>query len=109
MDTTQLRDAYDALLDAATTVLGTDDTNPPAGEWDATQILAHIASVDAGVLATAYTVASGAPATFDNSASLDTATLDQVTATAGGQRRAADAYPRPGRRAQRARRDADRT
>jgi DinB superfamily len=85
MDTTQLRDAYGALLDGAITVLGSDDQSPapPVGEWDAIQILAHIASVDAGVLATAYSVASGADATFDNSASLDTATLDRVTATAG--------------------------
>jgi DinB superfamily len=85
MDTTRLHDAYDVLLEAATTVLGPDDTSPapPAGEWDATQILAHIASVDAGVLATAYSVASGAEATYDNTASLVTATLDRVAATAG--------------------------
>jgi hypothetical protein len=85
MDTTQLRDAYSVLLDAAITVLGSDDRSltPPAGEWDATQILAHIASVDAGVLATAYTVASGGQATFDNSASLDIATLERVAATTG--------------------------
>ena len=84
MDTTRLHDAYDVLLEAATTVLGPDDTSPapPAGEWDATQILAHIASVDAGVLATAYSVASGAEATYDNNASLDAATLDRVAATA---------------------------
>jgi hypothetical protein len=85
MDTTQLRDAYDALLDAAITVLGPDDTSPtpPAGEWDATQVLAHIASVDAGVLATAYTVASGAAASYDNRVSLDTATLERLAAIAG--------------------------
>jgi hypothetical protein len=82
MDTTPLRDAYDALLKASTTVLGSDDMSPapPPGEWDATQILAHIASVDAGVLATAYSVASGAEATYDNRVSLDAATLNRVTA-----------------------------
>lgn len=85
MDTTRLREAYDVLLGAATTVLGPDGRGvaPPAGEWDATQILAHIASVDAGVLATAYTVASGAHATFDNRPSLDTATLERVTKALG--------------------------
>ena len=63
MDTTPLREAYEALLQASITVLGPDDTSPvpPPGEWDATQILAHIASVDAGVLATVYTVASDSP------------------------------------------------
>ena len=82
MDTTALRDAYDALLEASVTVLGSDDTSPapPPGEWDATQILAHIASVDAGVLATVYCVASGAEATYDNRVSLDAATLERVTA-----------------------------
>ena len=82
MDTTPLRDAYDALLDASITVLGADNSSPapPPGEWNATQILAHIASVDAGVLATAYSVGSGAEATYDNRVSLDTATLKRVTA-----------------------------
>lgn len=82
MDTSRLRDAYDALLDASGTVLGPDGTSPtpPPGEWDATQILAHIASVDAGVLATACSVASGADATYDNRVSLDTATLHRVAA-----------------------------
>ncbi|MDT7580078.1 MAG: hypothetical protein QOK35_1342 [Pseudonocardiales bacterium] len=85
MDTTRLREAYGVLLGAAASVLGSHDHDvaPPAGEWDATQILAHIASVDAGVLATAYTVASGAPAAFDNSASLDDATLERVATTLG--------------------------
>jgi hypothetical protein len=84
MDTSRLRDAYDALLEASITVLGPDDTSPPPppGEWDATQILAHIASVDSGVLATAYSVASGAEATYDNRVSLATATLDRVTGIA---------------------------
>jgi DinB superfamily len=85
MNTTPLRDAYDALLEASITVLGPDDTSPapPRGEWDATQILAHIASVDAGVLATVYSVASGAETTYDNRVSLDDATLDRVTAIMG--------------------------
>jgi hypothetical protein len=81
MDTSRLRDAYDALLETSITVLGPDGTSPtpPPGEWDATQILAHIASVDAGVLATAYSVASGAAATYDNRVSLDGATLNRMT------------------------------
>jgi hypothetical protein len=98
MDASQLRDAYGALLDAAITVLDSDDTSPapPPGEWDATQILAHIASVDAGVLATAYSVASGTHATFDNSASLDAATLERVTATTGDSAGLRDRISRQG-------------
>src|SRR4029453_14857933 len=59
-----------------------EHTSPvaPPGEWDATQILAHIASVDAGVLATVYTVASGAEAMYDNRVSLEAPTLDRMTA-----------------------------
>ncbi|NYF59029.1 hypothetical protein [Micromonospora purpureochromogenes] len=42
MDTTPLRDAYHALLDAAATVAGSGGTSPapPGGEWNADQILA---------------------------------------------------------------------
>ncbi len=85
MDTTPLRDAYRVLLDAANSVLGADDTSPvpPKGQWNAVQILAHIASVDAGILAAAYTVASGASAIYDNRTSLETPTIDRLIALAG--------------------------
>jgi len=46
LDTTPLRDAYRALLDAAVTVADADtDPGPaaPDGEWNADQILAHAA------------------------------------------------------------------
>ena len=59
MDTAPLRDAYRALLDAAATV---GDTNPvpPAGEWNADQILAHVCLVNAATIAAVAAVASGA-------------------------------------------------
>lgn len=85
MDTNPLRDAYRILLDAAATVADSDDTSPAplAGAWNADQILAHIASVDAGIIAAAYAVASGANATYDNRTSLDTWTIERVIALAG--------------------------
>jgi len=85
MGTNPLRDAYRILLDAAATVADTGDTSaaPPAGEWNADQILAHIASVDAGIIAAAYAVASGANTTYDNRTSLDTWTIERVIALAG--------------------------
>jgi len=45
LDTALLRDAYRALLDAAALVAGSGDPSPtpPAGEWNADQILAHVA------------------------------------------------------------------
>jgi len=85
MDTTPLRDAYRALLDAAATVAGSDDRKaPPAGEWNADQILAHVAVVNATTIAAAACVASGANTTYDNRTAHDTWTLDRVITNAGG-------------------------
>ena len=65
LDTAPLRDAYRALLDAAAVVVGSDDPSPvpPAGEWNADQVLAHVAIVTAATIAAACSVASGANAT----------------------------------------------
>lgn len=85
MDTTQLRDAYRTLLAAAAAVTSADEvTTPPAGEWSAAQVLGHVALVDAGTLATAYAVASGANASYDNRTALDIWTIDRAIAIAGG-------------------------
>jgi len=86
MDTTPLRDAYHALLDAAATVADSGDTSPvpPTGEWNADQILAHVAIVNATTIATVSSVATGAIATYDNRIALDTWTIDRVIALAGG-------------------------
>jgi hypothetical protein len=85
MDTAPLRDAYRALLDAAATVADSDETSrPPAGEWNAEQILAHVAIVTAITNAAASCVASGANTTYDNRISQDPWTIDRVIARAGG-------------------------
>ncbi|WP_333775716.1 hypothetical protein [Streptomyces sp. IBSBF 3136] len=86
MDTTPLRDAYRALLDAAATVADSagPDPVPPAGEWDADQILAHVSLVTATTLAAVSAVASGARTTYDNRLALDTWTIDRTVALAGG-------------------------
>ncbi|NUW42193.1 hypothetical protein [Nonomuraea rhodomycinica] len=86
MDTAPLRDAYRALLDAAATVAGSGDPSPgpPPGEWDADQILAHVALVTAGTIAAAASVASGVNATYDNRMALDTWTIGRVVALTGG-------------------------
>jgi hypothetical protein len=86
LDTTPLRDAYRALLDAAAAVAGLDDPDPvpPAGEWNADQILAHVAIVTAATIATASCVASGTSATYDNRMALDTWTIERLIARAGG-------------------------
>jgi hypothetical protein len=86
MDTSPLRDACRALLEAATTVADAADTSPalPAGEWNANQILAHVSIVNAATIAVAAGVASGANTTYDNRTSQDTWTIERVIARAGG-------------------------
>jgi hypothetical protein len=86
MDSTSLRLAYASLLEAAQTVAeaGTG-TLPAPGEWDADQQLAHLVSVDAGILATAHSIAAGGHGTFDNRLSLDPWNLARIRERAGDQ------------------------
>ncbi|WP_261386817.1 hypothetical protein [Streptomyces sp. BK340] len=84
MDTTPLRDAYRTLLDAAATVADSGDAVPPAGEWNADQILAHVALVGAATVTAVSSVASGAVTTYDNRLAQDAWTLDRLVALAGG-------------------------
>jgi hypothetical protein len=86
LDTTPLRDAYRALLDAAATVADSGDTSPtpPAGEWNADQILAHVALLNAATITTVSCAASGTTTTYDNRVAQDNWTIDRVIALAGG-------------------------
>jgi hypothetical protein len=86
VDTLPLRNAYDALLTAASTVAEHPDgaAAPAPGEWDADRILAHVALVDAATIAAASAVAAGTNATFDNRMSLDPWTIDRARELAGG-------------------------
>ncbi|QIZ00539.1 hypothetical protein HEP87_50580 [Streptomyces sp. S1D4-11] len=86
MDTTPLRDAYRALLDAAVTVADSSDTSPvpPTGEWNAEQILAHVALVNAATIAAVSCVAAGSNTTYDNRVALDAWTIERLIALAGG-------------------------
>jgi hypothetical protein len=86
MDITSLRDAYRALLDAAATVADSGDPSPlpPTGEWNADQILAHVAIVNAATIAAVSAIASGANTTYDNRIALDTWTIERLIALADG-------------------------
>lgn len=85
LDTAPLRGACDALLDAAASVADADTTlATPAGQWSADQILAHVAIVNATTIATAYAIAAGTNTTYDNRIALDTWTINNVIALAGG-------------------------
>jgi hypothetical protein len=68
-------------------VAGPDDPSPipPASQWNADQILAHVAIVTAATIAAASSsVASGTNATYDNRIALDTWTIARLIARAGG-------------------------
>lgn len=86
MNTTPLHDAFRTLLDAAATVAdsGASGPVPPAGEWTADQILAHVSLVNAATIAAISTVAAGAHTTYDNRIALDTWTIDHAISLAGG-------------------------
>jgi hypothetical protein len=85
MDTAPLRAAYRALLEAADTVAESGRAKPsPAGEWNADQILAHVAILTAATIAAASSVASGANTTYDNRLAQDSWTIDRLIANAGG-------------------------
>lgn len=82
MDTTELRSAYERLLDAAAVPdLGDADD----GGWNADRILAHLLSVDASIAAVALGVVAGARPTFDNRISLDTWNLDRIITEHSGR------------------------
>ncbi len=81
LDTMPLRDAYRTFLDAAATVAASDTPNlPPSGEWNADQIVAHVALVTAGTLATVASVAAGTNAVYDNRLTADLWTIERVIA-----------------------------
>ncbi|MEK0098783.1 hypothetical protein WDA79_09790 [Streptomyces sp. A475] len=86
VDTDSLRDAYRTLLDAASAVADSGDTSlvPPAGEWNADQILAHVALVNAATIATVSAASAGTPTTYDTRAAHDTWTIEHVIGLAGG-------------------------
>lgn len=86
IDTDALKGAYRTLLDAAATVAESDSASkaPSPGEWNADQILAHVAIVNATTIAAAASVAAGVNPSYDNRIAQDAWTIDQVIGRAGG-------------------------
>ncbi|WP_232667643.1 hypothetical protein [Pseudonocardia sp. TRM90224] len=86
MDATALQDAYRTFLDAAESVAAAGDAirTPPPGEWDADQILAHIAIINAATIAAVNSVATGSLTTYDNRIAHDGWTLAHVIELSGG-------------------------
>jgi hypothetical protein len=86
MNTTTVQEAFRTLLDAAGTVAAAGDAvvTPAAGEWNAEQVLAHVAIVNATTIAAAASIAAGTIAAYDNRISHDPWTIQHVITLAGG-------------------------
>lgn len=86
MDNTGFRAAIRSLLDAAEAVQNAGDevASPPAGEWNADQILAHVTLVNAMTISTTYAVAAGLNTTYDNRIAQDSWTIGRTIDRAGG-------------------------
>ena len=81
MDVTRLRQAHDDFLAvAAAGGFGP----PPAGEWDADRILAHVALGEMSGAAAALAIAAGQRPSYDNRPSLDEWNLQRVVREARG-------------------------
>ena len=81
MDVTELSKAHEEFLAVAE---AGGFGPPPAGEWDAGRLLAHVAVADAAIASTALAVIGGERAVYDNRASLDEWNLSRVVGECGG-------------------------
>ena len=81
MDVTRLRRRHDEFLAVAE---AGGFGPPPAGEWDAGQILAHVALGEASGAAAALAIAAGQRAVYDNRPSLDEWNLRRMVGEASG-------------------------
>jgi len=81
MNTEELRLAYEGILtDAAAATYGP----PPAGEWDAELIVAHLVANDNLLVAAMGEVLAGHSPTYDNHAACDVDGLSRIVAAARG-------------------------
>ncbi len=80
MDVEFLHQAHESFLSV---VAGGGFGSPPAGEWDAERLLAHVAATDAAIGSVALAVAGGQRAAYDNRASLDEWNLRRIVAECG--------------------------
>jgi hypothetical protein len=81
MDTAELRQAYESLFaEAAEGGFGP----PPAREWTAEQVVAHVAANDRLLAETTEAVLAGDPKAYYNHDAIDAAQLDALVAEHGG-------------------------
>ena len=80
MDTIALRDAYDTFI---ATVRPLEPRRPPADEWPAELVLAHVIVVDRLIAQAAAEVLAGRKPRYDNRASQSEPYLRAIAAAAG--------------------------
>jgi hypothetical protein len=81
MDVEFLRQAHESFLSVAA---GGGFGPPPAGEWDAERLLAHVGAADATIGSVALAVAGGQRAAYDNRPTLDEWNLLRIVTECGG-------------------------
>ncbi|MBO0803799.1 MAG: hypothetical protein J2P25_12095 [Nocardiopsaceae bacterium] len=81
IDIDALRKAHDEFLEVAA---GGGFGPPPAMEWDAERVIAHVAAADAAIGSVALAVTGGQRVAYDNRASLDEQNLRRIIAGCGG-------------------------
>lgn len=81
MNTEELRLAYENVIAGADTAIYGP---PPAGEWDAELILAHLITNDGLLVAALGEVLAGRSPTYDNGPACDVDGLSRVVAATGG-------------------------
>jgi hypothetical protein len=84
LDVTALAQAYRELLGAVTTVTGAGEAPPPPGQWNASQILAHVSLITTQTIVTVCTVGSLSFTTYDNRMAHDNWTLGRIADLAEG-------------------------
>ena len=82
MNTDALRSNYQAVIETA---IEGDFGPPPADEWNAEEIIAHLTTNDDLLAATTRDVLAGRPATYDNALAIDTARLSAFIEECGGR------------------------
>jgi hypothetical protein len=82
MNTDTLLSNYQAIVDLATTG---EFGPPPADEWNAEQIIAHLTANDDLLAATTIDVLNGRPTAYDNAPAIDTARLSALVDECAGR------------------------
>lgn len=86
MNINPLDHAFATLLEVAEKISVDQPVDPPSGEWNPEQILAHLSLVSAATISAVCSVGSGAVTTYDNRIAQNTWTINRVIGLLTGHR-----------------------